>query len=99
MPKRSILMTVALLWIAGVAGAAEAESPQKAARPEPFAFADFSWVPGNYGASERPLSIKGFTGEFRVDSAYHYSFNDPQDNTISGSSEVFRHDEFQVTQL
>src|SRR5262249_37919060 len=31
--------------------------------------------------------------------AYHFSFSDPKDGTISGSSEVFRHAEFQVTQL
>jgi hypothetical protein len=82
------------------------QSPDPAAAPaedekpaEPFAFADFSWLPGNYGAAERPLATKAFTGEFRVDTAYHYSFNKPQDNTISGSSEVFRHNEFQLTQL
>src|SRR5678815_4551380 len=74
-----------------------ADEKPKAA--EPFAFADFSWIPGNYGASERPLSFKAFTGEFRIDTAYHYSFNRPQDDTISGSSEVFRHNEFQVTQI
>jgi hypothetical protein len=34
-----------------------------------------------------------------VDTAYHLSLNHPQDDTISGSSEVFRHDEFQLTQL
>jgi hypothetical protein len=56
-------------------------------------------VPGNYAAPERPLSTKAFTGEFRVDTAYHLSFNHPQDDTISGSSEVFRHGEFQLTQL
>jgi hypothetical protein len=66
---------------------------------EPFAFADFSWVPGNYGASERPFSVGPFTGELRVDTAFHWSFNNPQDDTISGSSEAFRHGEFQVTQL
>jgi hypothetical protein len=79
------------------APAAPAAAPEK--KPEPFAFADFSWVPGNYGASERPLSIQAFTGEFRVDTAYHYDFSNPQDDTISGSSEVFRHGEMQLTQL
>lgn len=44
-------------------------------------------------------SAKAFTGELRVDTAYHYSFNRPQDDTIGGSSEVFRHGEFQLTQL
>jgi hypothetical protein len=65
----------------------------------PFAFADFSWVPGNWGASEKPLTFGPFIGEFRVDTVYHYSFNNPKDDTISGSSEVFRHGEFQLTQL
>lgn len=60
---------------------------------------DFSWVPGNYGSSEHPLAFKIFTGELRIDTAYHYSFNRPQDDTISGSSEVFRHNEFQVTHI
>ena len=75
------------------------ESKGRPATAEPFAFADFSWVPGNFGASERPLAFKAFTGELRVDTAYHYSFSRPRDNTISGSSEVFRHNEFQLTQL
>ncbi|GMU07693.1 hypothetical protein ASNO1_39460 [Corallococcus caeni] len=72
---------------------------QSEERPAPLAFADFSWLPGNVGASEKPLSFGPFTGEFRLDTAYHYSFNRPQDDTLSGSSEVFRHGEVQVTQL
>ncbi|HKC10928.1 MAG TPA: outer membrane beta-barrel protein, partial [Vicinamibacteria bacterium] len=80
--------------------AAELEQNASEKKPaEPFAFADFSWPPGNYGAAERALSTTAFTGEFRVDTAYHHSFNRPQDDTISGSSEVFRHNEFQLTQL
>ena len=67
--------------------------------PAPFAFADFSWVPGNLGAAEKPLTWGPFSGEVRVDSVYHYSFANPVDDTISGSSEVFRHGEVQVTQL
>src|SRR5689334_3168473 len=53
--------------------------------PAPFAFADFSWMPGNAGATERPLSFGPFTGEFRADSVYHYSFSHPKDDTLSGS--------------
>jgi hypothetical protein len=71
----------------------------KAPAAAPFAFADFSWLPGNYGSSDHPLSFGPFTGELRVDVPYHWSFKDPIDDTISGSSEVFRHGEFQVTQL
>ena len=74
--------------------------PSKPAEPaEPFAFADFSWAPGNYGSSDRPLTWGPLVGEIRIDSAYHYSFANPKDNTISGSSEVFRHNEVQLTQI
>lgn len=65
----------------------------------PFSFADFSWIPGNYGPSESPLATRYFTPELRLDSVYHYSFNKPKDHTIGGSSEVFRHNELQLTQI
>ena len=58
---------------------------------EPFAFADFSWTPGGYAPPESVISTKYFTGEFRLDTDYNYSFNNPKDDTISGSSEIFRH--------
>jgi len=95
---RILFVLVVLAAMAGSSAPAGAEDakPQPAA---PFSFADFSWVPGNAGASERPLTVGPFTGEFRFDGAYHYSFRKPKDDTISGSSEVFRHGEFQVTQL
>ncbi|MBX7101216.1 MAG: porin [Myxococcaceae bacterium] len=79
------------------AGCPEAVSISEPAAP--FAFADFSWLPGNAGSSERPFTAGPFTGELRVDTAYHHSFANPKDHTISGSSEVFRSGEFQVTQL
>ncbi len=103
-PRRAVF-TAALLVPCLVslppAARSAADSTSAGASPPaaPFAFADFSWVPGNAGASERPLATGAFTGEFRLDDAYHYEFTNPEDNTISGSSEVFRHGEFQVTQL
>ncbi len=66
---------------------------------EPFAFADFTWLPGNSRTHESPLASEFFTGELRVDTSYHYSFARPVDDTISGSSEVFRHGELHLTYL
>lgn len=54
---------------------------------------------GNPRTKDSPLDSPVFTGEFRVDTSYTFSFNRPADDTISGSSEVFRHAEVQVTQL
>ena len=67
--------------------------------PIPYGTDDYSWSPGWGRTTHNPLSSEHFTGEFRLDSAFHYSFARPQDNTISGSSEAFRHGENQVTQL
>jgi hypothetical protein len=73
--------------------------PQSPAKPDPFAFADFTWLSGNPRTREAPLDTKAFTGEFRADTNFTYSFNKPIDDTISGSSEIFRSGEFQLTQL
>ena len=76
--------------------AASAEKPQKA---EPFAFADFTWLNGNARTKEVPLDTKFFTPEIRFDTDYIYDLKHPKDDTISGSSEVFRAGEVQVTQI
>ncbi len=74
-------------------------APVPAARSEPFAFADFTWLTGNPRTKDQPLDTKPFTGEFRLDTNFTYSLHRPKDDTISGSSEVFRHGEVQLTQL
>ena len=70
-----------------------------AAAPGPFEFADFSWLTGNSRQKDYPLSTKYFTPEIRLDVNYTEDFNHPQDDTIGGSSEIFRSNEFQLTQL
>src|SRR5579872_1308320 len=71
----------------------------KAPASEPFAFADFTWLNGNARTKESPMDTKFFTPEIRADVDYVYSFNHPSDDTIGGSSEVFRSSEVHVTQL
>jgi hypothetical protein len=71
----------------------------KAASSEPFAFADFTWLNGNARTKQVPLDTKFFTPEIRADVDYIYDFNHPKDDSIGGSSEVFRSNEVHVTQL
>src|SRR5579859_6643168 len=73
-----------------------AEKPPKA---EPFAFADWTWLNGNPRTKDAAFDSKFFTPEVRVDAAYHYDFNHPSDDTIGGSSEVFRSNEVGLTHL
>ena len=73
--------------------------PKKREAAEPFAFADFTWLTGNPRTKESPLETKAFTGEFRADVGFVQDFNHPQDHSIGGSSEIFRANEVQLTQL
>jgi len=75
---------------------ASAAKPQKA---EPFAFADFTWLNGNPRTKQPAMDTKFFTPEIRADVDYVYDFAHPKDDTIGGSSEIFRSNEVHVTQL
>jgi Putative beta-barrel porin-2, OmpL-like. bbp2 len=66
---------------------------------EPFAFADWSWLTGNARTKDTPYDTKFFTPEFRADINYVYDFNHPKDDTIGGSSEIFRSNEVHVTDI
>jgi hypothetical protein len=74
-------------------------SQSKPAKADPFAFADWTWLNGNPRTKQAAFDSKFFTPEIRADVDYVYDFNHPQDDTIGGSSEVFRSDEVHVTQL
>src|SRR5215471_13408756 len=91
------VLAVALAFAQSTSYAQEPDTAVK--KPEPFAFADFTWLSGNPRTKDSPLDTKVFTGEFRVDTNFTYSFNKPADDTIGGSTEVFRSGEFQLTQL
>ncbi len=81
------------------AQASESAPPAKPAKAEPFAFADWTWLNGNPRTKEAAFDSKFFTPEIRADVAYHYDFNHPADDTIGGSSEVFRSNEVSLTHL
>ena len=45
------------------------------------------------------MSTKYFTPEFRADANYTLDYNHPEDDTLGGSTETFRSDEFQLEQF
>jgi hypothetical protein len=106
---RQTIVAALTVAVAAIPARARAQSPaaqqtgasaaSDAKKPDPFAFADFTWLSGNPRTKESPLDTKMFTGEFRVDTNFTYSFNHPQDDTIVGSTEIFRSGEVQLTQL
>ena len=83
-----------------VAAAVEVPAPAPTQpKAEPFAFADFTWLNGNPRTKEAAFDSAFFTPEIRADVDYTYDFRHPQDDTIGGSSEIFRANEVQLTQL
>ena len=68
-------------------------------KPDPFAFADFTWLNGNPRTKDSPISTEYFTGEFRADMNFLRDFNNPQDHTLVGTTEGGRTSELQVQML
>jgi HAMP domain-containing protein len=73
--------------------------PAKPEKISPFSDWDWSWLNGNPRTKDLAFDSKFFTPEIRADVTYTYDFNRPVDNTISGSSEIFRSNEIQLEQL
>ncbi len=79
--------------------AATAEASAPVDKVTPFADAWWGWLNGNPRTIDCPLCTKYFTPEIRVDTNYNLDFNHPADDTIGGSSEVFRSQEVQLEQF
>ncbi len=78
---------------------ASASAEAKVAKVEPFSDADWTWLNGNPRTKEIFWDSKFFTPEIRADTVYVYDFNHPTDHSMGGSSELFRSQEVQLTQL
>ena len=75
---------------------AKSEKPEPAA---PFAYADWTWLNGNARNKDAVWDSKFFTPEIRLDTDFVSSFNHPKDDTIGGSTEIFRSNEIQLDQI
>ncbi|MGB8834738.1 MAG: outer membrane beta-barrel protein, partial [Candidatus Sulfotelmatobacter sp.] len=74
-------------------------APAKKQKIDPFSDWDWTWLNGNPRTKEAAFDSKFFTPEIRADATYTYDFNKPIDNSIGGSSEIFRSNEIQFEQL
>ena len=78
---------------------ARASLPAKPAPTEPFAYADWTWLNGTARNKDAVWDSKFFTPEIRLDTDFVSSFNHPKDDTIGGSTEIFRSNEVQLDQI
>jgi hypothetical protein len=79
--------------------AAQSATEAAPAKIEPFSDADWTWLNGNPRTKDIFWDSKFFTPEIRADTVYVYDFNHPTDHSMGGSSELFRTQEVQLTQL
>jgi hypothetical protein len=92
---------------AALAGAAVAQTssdssaakPEKLPPTEPFAFADWTWLNGNARNKDAVWDSKFFTPEIRFDTHFVSSLNHPKDDSLGGSTEIFRSNEIQLEQI
>jgi hypothetical protein len=73
-------------------------SAQRTTKGEPFP-GDWTWLNSNGHATDSPMATKYFTPEFRADANYTLDYNHPEDDTLGGSTETFRSDEWQLEQI
>jgi hypothetical protein len=59
---------------------------------------DWTWLNSGGHNSDSPMSTKYFTPEVRFDTNYILDYNHPQDDSMGGSTEMFRSDEWQLEQ-
>jgi Putative beta-barrel porin-2, OmpL-like. bbp2/Carboxypeptidase regulatory-like domain len=95
---------VAMVQPQGDSTGAPASSAQTPAVPAvdtqtPFAYADWTWLNGTPRNKDTVWDSKFFTPEIRFDTNFVSSFNHPQDDTLGGSTEIFRSNEIQLEQI
>ena len=100
-PAAQPAMSSSLLPAAGMTTTSvqAAVNPPAVDKVTPFADSWWGWLNGNPRTIDCPLCTKYFTPEIRVDTNYNLDFNHPADDTIGGSSEVFRSQEVQLEQF
>jgi hypothetical protein len=68
-------------------------------RTAPFGYADWTWLNGTPRNKDAVWDSKFFTPEIRLDTNFISSFNHPKDDSLGGSTEIFRSNEVQVEQI
>jgi hypothetical protein len=94
--KKTITIIAAIL--ANVTVFAQEVVKDTVTEKTPFEGQDQSWQNGADRRTTSPvLATKYFTGSVMLDVNYTHSFNNPNDNTVVGSTALARNNEFQVS--
>jgi len=81
------------------ADSAQSRAPETPEPVAPFAYADWTWLNGNPRTKDAVWDSKFFTPELRFDANYIMDLNHPRDDSMGGSTEIFRSNEVQIEQI
>jgi hypothetical protein len=73
-------------------------SAERLTKSAPFP-GDWTWMNSNGRVTDTPMATKYFTPEVRFDANYILDYNHPVDDSMGGSTEMFRSDEWQLEQV
>jgi len=73
-------------------------SAETTTKESPFP-GDWTWLNSGGHNVDSPMATKYFTPEFRADANYSIDYNHPEDDSLGGSTETFRSDEWQLEQI
>ena len=73
-------------------------SAERLTKSAPFP-GDWTWLNSNGHQVDSPMATKYFTPEIRFDTNYILDYNHPEDDSMGGSTEMFRSDEVQLEQV
>ena len=95
---KKVILSLAMMAGALCAQAQEEDSTEVShQKGEPLENMDFTWLNGGDRRPTPTLAGKYFTPTVMVDVNYSYSFNNPVDNTVVGSTALARNNEIQVS--
>jgi hypothetical protein len=83
---------------AAAAPAAPEITAETTTKSAPFAYFDQTWLNSGGHNVDSPMSTKYFTPEIRFDANYILDYNHPEDDSMVGSTEMYRSDEWQLEQ-
>ncbi|MBN8694922.1 MAG: porin [Bacteroidetes bacterium] len=96
---KTLVLSLAFITTGYLANAQEGDTTSvfNKQKGEPLEGMDCTWWNGGDRRSTPTLSSEFFTPTVMVDANYSYSFNDPIDNTVVGSTALARNNEMQVS--
>jgi hypothetical protein len=89
------LLTTSIAIALATAAFAQSETPEKV----PFEGMDFTWQNGNDRRDSSVFHNKYFSPSVMVDVNYTHSYNNPNDNTVVGSTALARNNEMTISSV